>query len=425
MRFYRISLNSIFTGDPIMYRNYIVLALLLCGLVTTPAFSQKSNPKKIIQAITSQSAQNAVKNSVEKGIKPKISHPNNRIFPNKNVYIDPTVQRRLILQVKHANDNHYKDVMLFHLYDKEYGIIPAVNDFMYELAKEIDIVQNGPALSFKTNSSRKVLQAALSPKTVRQHLLKAEKRLQKLEKSWNSLKPLNFKIASFTQNYGAWDRSWWIDPYFSGEQDIVQVLAFRHPGIRNLYRRIMAWAHGEDKFPFSFKTVSQILELNAFSDAEYDTLYNALNSSGCNILRNWGWTDADIRQFIKIHQDVGQVVGNGPFALKDRNHVLSVAYHTMYLPQFTLQKLEYVYKTLDAIELMGMRLRGWPEDRLRAIIKFYLDFSTLGCPDDYHLTTMIMFIESNSEDWLDYWNFNIEQNQPAVLRVRQQLQENP
>lgn len=394
--------------------------LLLCScLITAPAFAQKGKLPKAIKKATQK--------AVTKDASGAVGAAGARQWKaqTKNVRIEPFLQKVLATQAKNAATDYYKDVMLFRLYDKEYGIIPAVNDFMSELVKDIDIVQNGPALSFKTNSSRKVLQAALSPKTVRQRLLKAERRLQKAEKSWKEGNFLNFTLTPFTQKYGVWDRSWWIEPYFSGEQDIVQVLSFWHNGIRNLYRQILAWAHGEEKFPFSFKTVSQILELNAVSDAEYDALYKALNSSGCNILRNWGWTDADIRQFIKIHQDIGQVVGNAPFFLKDRNHVLSVAYHTMFLPQFSLPKLEYVYKTLDAIELMGMRLRGWPEDRLRAIIKFYLDLSTLGCPDDYRLQAMIMHLESASTDWLDYWNFNIEQNQPAVLQVRQQLQENP
>ena len=408
-----------------MHLNRLFLLFLFGCAAAAPAFSQKSNTSKIIKTALEKSAANNAPKSAQNIIKPNIPLQKNRKFPNKNTSLERSIRKLLSLQAKNAATAHYKDVMLFRLYDKEYGIIPAVNDFMHELIKNTEIVQHGPISSFQSNLSPKGKKATLSPTTVRKRLLQAERRLQKAEKSWEEEKSLNFKIASFTQKYGAWDRSWWIEPYFSGEQDIVQVLSFWHNGIRNLYRQILAWAHGEDKFPFSFKTVSQILDLNALSDAEYDALYKDLNSSGCNILRNWGWTDADIRQFIKIHKDIGQVVGNAPFFLKDRNHVLSVAYHTMFLPQFSLQKLEYVYKTLDAIELLGMRLRGWPEDRLRAIIKFYLDLSTLGCPDDYRLQAMIMHLESASTDWLDYWNFNIEQNQPAVLRVRQQLQENP
>ncbi len=391
--------------------------LLLCGLFTTPAFAQKGNlPKAIINKATQKAATTNVPSAAG-----AVGVHNGKMKVKK---VRSFLQQLLQTRAKNAATDYYKDVMLFRLYDKEYGIIPAINDFMHELIKSTGIVQHGPISSFQSNLSPKETETTLSPATVRNNLLQAERRFQKADNSLQKWKPLNFKITPFTQKYGVWDRSWWIEPYFSGEQDIVQLLSFRHRGIRDLYLRILAWAHGEGKFPFSFKTVSQILELNAFSDAEYDALYNALNSSGCNILRNWGWTNADIRQFIKIHKDVGQVVGNGPFSLEDRNHVLRVAYYTMDLRPFSLQQLEYVYKKLDSIQLMGMILRGWPEDTLRAIIKFYLDLSTLGCLDDHSLTQMTMHLEADSKDWLDFWNFNIEQSQPAVLRIQQKLQGN-
>lgn len=393
--------------------------LLLCGLLTTPAFAQKGNvPKAINKATQKVAAKNA---SGATGI---VGAHKGRA-QTKKVRIEPALQKLLATRAKNAADDCYKDVMLFRLYDKEYGIIPVVNNFMHELIKSTEIAQHGPISSFQSNLSPKGKEATLSPATVRNNLLQAEQRFQKADNSLDTWKPFKFTITPFTQKYGVSDLSWWTDPYFSGEQDIVQVLSFRHKGVSDLYRQIVDWAHGEGKFPFSFNTVSKILKLNTFSDAEYDALYNALNSSGCDILRNWGWTNADIRQFIKIHKDVGQVIGNGPFSLKDRNEVLRIAYHTMDLRPYSLGHLEYLYKRLDAIELMGMILRGWPEDRLRTIIKFYLDLSALGCPDDYHLRAISMYIEANSKDWLDYWNFNIEQSQPAVLRIRQQLQTNP
>lgn len=405
-----------------MYLNRLFLLFLFGCAAATPAFSQKSNTPKIIKTALEKSAAKNAPKSAQGIIKSNISH---KKFPNKKISLDPTVLKLLTIQTKNAATAHYKDVMLFRLYDKEYGIVPAVNDFMHELIKNTEIVQHGPISSSQPNLSSKAPQEAFAPIDVRNRLLQAEQRFQKAEKNWKAVKNKNFNISFFTLHYNEYDCKWWIEPYLLGEKDIIQVITFEYQDIRDLYNKMLAWAHGEEKFPFSFETVSQILGLNSYSNAEYDALYKALNSSGCAILRDWGWTDADIRQFIKVHQEAGQIDGTELYASRDISGLLEFAYHNMHLHQYTPSELEHLYKTFNSMELLGWRSKAWPDNTLRSIIKFYQNFSALGCPSDYQLRERLEHLRYYSTIWFKFWNFNIQKNQKEVLRVRQQLQENP
>ena len=142
-------------------------------------------------------------------------------------------------------------------------------------------------------------------------------------------------------------------------------------------------------------------------------------------MRDWGWTDADIRQFIKVHQEAGQIDGTELYASRDISGLLEFAYHNMHLHQYTPSELEHLYKTFNSMELLGWRSKAWPDNTLRSIIKFYQNFSALGCPSDYQLRERLEHLRYYSTIWFKFWNFNIQKNQKEVLRVRQQLQNNP
>ena len=89
----------------------------------------------------------------------------------------------LTIQTKNAATAHYKDIMLFRLYDKEYGIVPAVNDFRYEFEKSLKIVQHGPISSFQSNLSRQGKKATLSPANVRKVCYKQNGAFKRLKKT--------------------------------------------------------------------------------------------------------------------------------------------------------------------------------------------------------------------------------------------------
>ena len=90
--------------------------------------------------------------------------------------------------------------------------------------------------------------------------------------------------------------------YISGEKDLMHIIAAGQPEVEYVYRRLMAFAHKKEPFPFLSKEVYRILELPQHSMEELTLLAVDLNSPGCDQLREWGWDDAAIREIIQLYQ---------------------------------------------------------------------------------------------------------------------------
>lgn len=407
-----------------MCRNYICLALLLGGLVTTPAFAQKSNPKKIIQAITAQSAQNSVKNSVGKGMKPKISRPNNRRFPNKNIYLDPTVQRLLVLQVKNAANKHNKQIIQFRLFDQKAGIIPALADFWSELDKSIQIVRNGPVSFAQKEPSLAKQQVPVSPEALRHNLLQKEQNLQQAFKRWKAL-PRPKNLHAFFIN-GKYSSSYSIGAYLLEEKDFVQLMA-PHKKIKAVQDEVLNWARGKGKYPFTIEAVSGILQLEKYTDNNYDALYKNLNSPGCRTLRAWGWQDEDIRQVIRLYQNVSKLATSSQAPGKiNLDRVFNTAINWLYLQTYSPSELTDLYARLDSPGCSHLRFFGWTDSGIRQVIKLYQDFIALDCPSDSEHLLKSLFDEAEyvNSVWIRFFNRNIQENEKSALNIRQQLENN-
>ena len=407
-----------------MYHNYICLALLLCGLVTTPAFAQKSNPKKIIQALTTKSVQNNLKNSAVKGIKPKIARYNNRRFPSKDVHFDPTIQRLLLLQVKQSTAKYKNEIVKFRLFDSQVGIIPTVANFWDELAESMKIVRQGPVSFVQQAPSLAKQQVSVSPETLRQNLLQKEQNLQQAFKRWKDL-PRPHDLMTFFRNE-SYNLSVSIESYLLEEKDFFQLMAL-NPGIQHVQDQILSWAHGQGKYPFTIETLPRILQLENYTASGYETLYKNLNSPGCHTLRAWGWQDEDIRQFIQFYQTASKhAEGVHTSVAFYWERSFNTAINWLHLHKYTPSEITALYTNVESSDCNRLRFFGWTDDGIRRVIKFYQDFTALDCPSnsEYILEDKFSLYDYYNRVWRSFFNLNIKKHESEVHNIRQQLENN-
>lgn len=297
-----------------MYHKYIYLILMFSILFASPSFAQKRGLSKILKAVT----ENSVKTPITKGfikpeglIKPKLSPRKLRTEALKTAAkVDHFFTERV---VKHQMEVYpLLDAASFRLYHKDYGLVPAITNFWSKLIDSMEIVQTGPYKETKRDSG--VMQQ-ISADSVRKDLLQREVRMEHSLKEWQKFKsaftqktpklqsstfsplhevaPFLFDVYTGVSPFGLK-----VFRYTVGTRNIIQTIASDDAQIAKYYSKILAWAHGQEKFPFTSQTVSKILQLDASTVNSAYALQEKLNSPGSNLLRSWGWTNKDIRQFI-------------------------------------------------------------------------------------------------------------------------------
>ncbi len=313
-----------------MHRKAVSLALLLGCLVAAPAFAQKSNLPKVVKTVTESSVQKNVKTLIQ----PKVMRAWRTQALKEAKHVD-ILFKNLFAKVNLASNTHQLlDIASFRMYNEQYGLIPALDKFWLELLEDISIVYGGPAKFVETTHSVIPHKITLSPAETQKRLLQKEARLKHAAKRWKELKSFIQKTIP-AENYAAYSQRNAITQflrndyageseyakaiflYTSGKRNIVQTLvseeytSARAPiqaaegaqwNVSSLYNEILAWAHGKGKFPFTVDAVAQMLELDKYAVDGHSALYQNLNTPGCKTLRDWGWTDGDIRQFIKDYK---------------------------------------------------------------------------------------------------------------------------
>lgn len=304
----------------------LCLLLLFSCLFTTPAFAQKTEITKVITKLTEKSTQKNVQ----------------KVFSSKM----PLAWRKQALKDANAVDQAFKtlfaktnkiktyqllDIASFRMYNENHGLVPAISDFWAELLENLQIIQNGPVkiVEESTFPNKRTL---ISPIEMRKQLLQKEARLKHALREWKKVKILvqknlspaqksmlstQYTISQFLfEDYtGREPLCRDLSRYISGEFNIIQTITYgkvehniieilensqkQQINFENLYNKILAWAHGQEKFPYSFWAAYQMLKLYDLTSLEQKALYENLDSPACDTLRDWGWTDSDIRELIK------------------------------------------------------------------------------------------------------------------------------
>lgn len=309
-----------------MHRKAVSLGLLFGCLLATPAFAQQSNLPKIVKAAT----ESAVQKNATTLIQPKMlrSWRTQALAEAKQGEL---LFRKLFTRVNQASKAHQLlNMASFRMYNPEYGLIPAMDQFWEELLGDLSIVYGGPVKFVETSHTHISHEIKISPTAHQKRLLQKEARLQYALKRWKEINASVQKTASAEEGSAslqqpaisqflhkdytgesAFGKALFL--YASGKRDIIQTFTFmpelfpaRTQGaeeMASLYREILAWAHGKGKFPFAVEPVAQMLGLDKYAEDGHGALYKNLDSSACHTLRAWGWTDADIRQFIKSYRE--------------------------------------------------------------------------------------------------------------------------
>lgn len=309
-----------------MHRNAVSLALLLGCLVATPAFAQKSNLPKVVKTVTQRSVQ---KNFIQ----PKVMRAW-RTQALKDAKQVDVLFKNLSAKVNLASNTHQLlDIASFRLYNEQHGLIPALDQLWIELLEDLSIVYGGPVKFVETTHSVIPHKITFSPTEMQKRLLQKEARLKHALNRWKELKSFiqkavpaeqyaavspRYAITQFLLNDYAGESEYAkaVFLYAAGKRNLTQTLvseeynssaaALQAAGgdtkISALYSEILAWAHGKGKFPFTADAAAQMLGLDKYAADGHGALYQNLNTPGCKTLRAWGWTDEDIRQFIKDYR---------------------------------------------------------------------------------------------------------------------------
>lgn len=275
---------------------------LCCGAFNAPVWAQKTNIKKTVKKaleVTKQSgssASNAALRHAWSSSSVKAASQAERI-------LNP-----LMLKSNQAQLHKLLTDSFFHMYNEEQGLLASITNIWSELLSDYYLSFFGP---------RQI--NPISPAEARQNLLQKEALLNQSLQKWRKLKPALLNKVSqqqctdlakehtatrfFFENFPRLDPfAREIALYISGEKDLMHIIAAGQPEVEYVYRRLMAFAHKKEPFPFLSKEVYRILELPQYSMEELTLLAVDLNSPGCDQLREWGWDDAAIREIIQLYQ---------------------------------------------------------------------------------------------------------------------------
>lgn len=327
----------------------LCFVLLFSCLFAAPVFAQKAEVIKVITKVTEKSAQK----NVQKGF--SVNMP--RVWRKQALKDANSVDRafkKLLAKTRNIQTYQLLDIASFRMYNEKHGLVPAISDFWTELLEDLNIIQNGPEkLSEEFTFPKKIV--SISPLETRKQLLQKEVRLKHALREWKKVEALiqknitpaqksmlssQYTISQFLfKDYkGREPLCEDLSRYLSGEFNIIQAITYgkvKHGVIEivadsqkqkiefaDLYNKILAWAHGQGKFPYSFRTAYQMLKLHEVSAQERQALYENLDSPACDTLRSWGWTNADIRELIKDYKNALVTAPNNMLLWENKNKQL-------------------------------------------------------------------------------------------------------
>ena len=367
---------------------FIAVPLLIGCLLTPSAFAQKNIVKKIGKICSKQASKHEKKT---RALKPAVKKPSWRPSKeSKQITVDPLLIKVLSLKTKTAQE----DYLFFKMFDKEQGLLGTMAALHNELLD---------ALYFSvTNRSRL---PHTTPAELRKRLLEAEQSFIRASNNWRKFPPLQTQEQSIYHKLQQ-------EPDLRGAAFFMEQLSnsvrstpnanhldFTFPqnhSFQYMAKQILAWAHGERQaYPFLLNKVFLLLELQGSTSRQIANLYQTLDSSGCTILREWGWTNADIRKAIDLYQ-------------QDNHRLLQDIAAVFDFSQLSAKDMEYMYKNLDCKQSLQFKQMFYQgpilsiDSKWEDVLKLAIPYTELGLPffsigTIYH--DFVSVIEQNRYYW--------------------------